>query len=171
MQIAGVYADGRDDIYDALTSSNPPIPERIIIHLDRRSPPVRFEAYGQRVVPVYNYFQAAPVLYADGRPRPDRHAYRRGFDHVPPVYKGRLNPQFSRRPPTRRLPKAAAESLLSKAQTTTRNPDVVDAFARAFDTTRVRRIDTEPNFVPDYPMLLRRELDRHRIEKARRRGR
>ena len=173
MQIAGVYADGRDDIYDALDKLEPADPvERIIIHLDRRSPPVRFEAYGQRVVPVYNYFQAALVLYADGRVRAQT-VMRIGEALI-------MSHQFTRdvlirsfQDVLRRgaLPKAAAESLLSQAQTTTRNPDVVDAFARAFDTTRVRRIDTEPNFVPDYPMLLRRELDRHRIEKARRRGR
>ena len=34
MQIAGVYADGRDDIYDALDKLEPADPvERIIIHL------------------------------------------------------------------------------------------------------------------------------------------
>ncbi len=40
--------------------------ERIFIHLDRRSPPARFDAYGPRVVPVFNYFQAALVLGRDG---------------------------------------------------------------------------------------------------------
>jgi len=39
---------------------------RIIIHLDRRSPPMGFRQYGPRLVPVYNYFQAALVLYGDG---------------------------------------------------------------------------------------------------------
>jgi hypothetical protein len=39
--------------------------QRILIHLDRRSPTARFEPYGGRVVPIYNYFQAALVLYAD----------------------------------------------------------------------------------------------------------
>lgn len=40
--------------------------KRIFIHLDGRSPPARFERYGRRVVPVYNYFQVAVVLFADG---------------------------------------------------------------------------------------------------------
>lgn len=39
--------------------------DRIFIHLDRRSPPARFDAYGPRVVPVFNYFQAALVLGKD----------------------------------------------------------------------------------------------------------
>jgi hypothetical protein len=38
---------------------------RIFIHLDRRSPPMGFRRYGPRLVPVFNYFQAALVLYED----------------------------------------------------------------------------------------------------------
>jgi hypothetical protein len=40
--------------------------ERILIHLDRQSPPSTFDAYGPRVVPFYNYLQAAFVLVEDG---------------------------------------------------------------------------------------------------------
>lgn len=39
--------------------------QRILIHLDLRSPTARFAKFGRRVVPIYNYFQAALVLYAD----------------------------------------------------------------------------------------------------------
>jgi hypothetical protein len=39
---------------------------RIFIHLDRLTPPAYFQRYGPRVVPVFNYFQAALVLMADG---------------------------------------------------------------------------------------------------------
>jgi hypothetical protein len=39
---------------------------RVIIHLDRRSPTAGFRRFGHRLVPVYNYFQAALILYADG---------------------------------------------------------------------------------------------------------
>jgi hypothetical protein len=60
--------------------------ERIFIHLDRRSPPSRFDRYGARLVPIYNSFQAALVLYQDRRLAPgavvrvavemvDKHAY------------------------------------------------------------------------------------------------
>jgi hypothetical protein len=40
--------------------------QRVIIHLDRKSPTMGFRRFGPRLVPVYNYFQAALVLYADG---------------------------------------------------------------------------------------------------------
>jgi len=40
--------------------------KRILIHLDQRSPTARFTKYGRRLVPIYNYFQAALILYADG---------------------------------------------------------------------------------------------------------
>lgn len=43
-----------------------PVVRRIIIHLDRRSPPSGFRRFGPRLVPVFNYFQAALVLYGDG---------------------------------------------------------------------------------------------------------
>jgi hypothetical protein len=38
---------------------------RIFIHLDRRSPPLGFHRFGPRLVPVFNYFQTALVLYGD----------------------------------------------------------------------------------------------------------
>src|SRR5258708_4833727 len=41
--------------------------ERILIHLDRYSPPSDFAPYGPLVVPFYNYLQAAFVLEEDGR--------------------------------------------------------------------------------------------------------
>jgi hypothetical protein len=41
--------------------------ERILIHLDRQTPPADFHKYGPRVVPFYNYLQAAFVLLEDGR--------------------------------------------------------------------------------------------------------
>ncbi len=44
--------------------------ERILIHLDRASPPSDFAPYGPRVVPFYNYLQAAFVLEEDQRLSP-----------------------------------------------------------------------------------------------------
>ncbi len=41
--------------------------QRILIHLDRRSPTAHFDRYGPRLVPIYNYFQAALVLFVDGQ--------------------------------------------------------------------------------------------------------
>ncbi|MCX7808715.1 MAG: hypothetical protein N2515_08910 [Deltaproteobacteria bacterium] len=40
--------------------------ERIFIHLDRVSLPQSFDAFGKRVVPFFNYFQPAFLLFADG---------------------------------------------------------------------------------------------------------
>jgi hypothetical protein len=39
--------------------------QRILIHLDKRSPTARFKHFGQRLVPIYNYLQAALVMYQD----------------------------------------------------------------------------------------------------------
>lgn len=48
---------------------------RILIHLDQQTPPSRFASYGARLVPFYNYAQAALVLVEDGHlPAPS--AYR-----------------------------------------------------------------------------------------------
>ncbi len=38
---------------------------RMFIHLDRRSPPLGYRRFGPRLVPVFNYFQTALVLYED----------------------------------------------------------------------------------------------------------
>jgi len=43
------------------------IVERVLIHLERQSLPGDFDRYGERVVPFYNYLQAAYVLFEDGR--------------------------------------------------------------------------------------------------------
>jgi len=45
--------------------------ERILIHLERQTLPSDFQAYGARVVPFYNYLQAAFVLHEDGRLTPE----------------------------------------------------------------------------------------------------
>jgi len=39
--------------------------KRILIHLDMRSPTATFAQFGRRLVPIYNYFQAALILYED----------------------------------------------------------------------------------------------------------
>ena len=44
-----------------------PVVRRILIHLERQSAPSDFRVYGKRVVPFYNYLQAAFVLFEDGR--------------------------------------------------------------------------------------------------------
>lgn len=70
LDAAGVYEDVRTHTL-ALAARIPGaasgVVKRIIIHLDRRSPTARFDRFGPRVIPVYNYFQAALVLFADGQ--------------------------------------------------------------------------------------------------------
>jgi hypothetical protein len=63
---ARTYDDDAEMIL-ALAQAAPPTEGvgRIFIHLDRRSPPVGFRRFGWRLVPIYNYFQAAMVLYQD----------------------------------------------------------------------------------------------------------
>lgn len=44
-----------------------PVVERILIHLEQQTAPRDFDVYGSRVVPFYNYLQAAFVVHEDGR--------------------------------------------------------------------------------------------------------
>ncbi len=63
LQVARVYPDARERIFAALEKVEQGDPvRRVFINLDRRTPPTRLSEYGSRVVPIYNYFQAALVL-------------------------------------------------------------------------------------------------------------
>ncbi len=65
---AEVYPDDTErtvEAWKAIPKSD--VVRRIFIHLDRLTPPAHFRKYGPRVVPVFNYFQAALVLMADGQ--------------------------------------------------------------------------------------------------------
>lgn len=64
---AEVYPDDRARVLAAWKQVSRADPvRRIFIHLDRLTPPSYFGRYGPRLVPVFNYFQAALVLMADG---------------------------------------------------------------------------------------------------------
>src|SRR5688572_18502062 len=64
-----------DEIADAMTALRRVDPAeavgRILIHLDRQTPPSDFDLYGSRLVPFYNYFQAALVMNEDGLMPPE----------------------------------------------------------------------------------------------------
>ncbi|XXF75938.1 hypothetical protein P2318_23150 [Myxococcaceae bacterium GXIMD 01537] len=67
LEAGGVYPDDVERVqkaWKAIPVADPV--RRIFIHLDRLTPPAQFTRYGPRVVPVFNYFQAALVLLADG---------------------------------------------------------------------------------------------------------
>jgi len=55
-ELAGIEASGE---------GSEPV-ETIFIHLDGGSPPSLFSAFGPRLIPVFNYYQAALVLFARG---------------------------------------------------------------------------------------------------------
>jgi hypothetical protein len=68
MRRGGAYDDTiRDALRFAGYVEKGPVVERILIHLDRQSSPADFRMFGSRVVPFYNYLQAAFVLHEDGR--------------------------------------------------------------------------------------------------------
>lgn len=68
MRRGGAYEDTiRDAIRFAGYVEKGPVVERILIHLERQSSPFEFRVYGSRVVPFYNYLQAAFVLHEDAR--------------------------------------------------------------------------------------------------------
>jgi hypothetical protein len=67
LEAAAVYPDDAVRILHSWKKIPPSDPvRRIFVYLDRLTPPGRFSRYGPRVVPIFNYFQAALVLMADG---------------------------------------------------------------------------------------------------------
>jgi hypothetical protein len=64
---ARTYDDDAARIMDlAQRVPKAPAVHRMFIHLDRKSPPMGFRKFGRRLVPVFNYFQSALVLFSDG---------------------------------------------------------------------------------------------------------
>jgi hypothetical protein len=67
MRKGGAYEDTiADAVRFASYVEKGPVVARILIHLDRQSSPADFRIFGPRVVPFYNYLQAAFVLHEDG---------------------------------------------------------------------------------------------------------
>jgi hypothetical protein len=63
-----VYPDVLESIVDSARQvERADAVERILIHLERQTPPDHFRVYGQRAVPFYNYFQAALIVNEDAR--------------------------------------------------------------------------------------------------------
>lgn len=66
LESAEVYPDDIERIMEQWKAIPPADPvRRIFIMLDRLTPPAAFSRYGPRVVPIFNYFQAALVLMGD----------------------------------------------------------------------------------------------------------
>ncbi|MCA9546606.1 MAG: hypothetical protein KC613_19510, partial [Myxococcales bacterium] len=173
LDLSGVYPDGREAIHSALDRLPQCDPvERVIIHLDRRSPPIRFEAYGPRVVPVYNYFQAALVLFQDGR------LEAQGVGRLATALRDRYRftlPMLLRsfQDTLRRgiVDYDAAARLGRQAESVGVSGEIIELFAREAREVNMVAPPRRAQQVPDYPKLLQREIQRHAIEKARRKSR
>ena len=63
-----VYEDVMEKALDSIRNVvAEDVVERILIHLERQTAPRDFHVFGKRVVPFYNYLQAAFVVHEDGR--------------------------------------------------------------------------------------------------------
>ena len=63
-----VYEDVIDSTVSAIRGITPePVVERIFIHLEQQTHPRDFQVFGGRVVPFYNYLQAAYIVHENGR--------------------------------------------------------------------------------------------------------
>lgn len=63
-----VYDDVLEDVQRCVRLvKGSSVVERILIHLEQQTPPSDFAIYGTRVVPFYNYLQAAFVVHEDAR--------------------------------------------------------------------------------------------------------
>ncbi|MEW6433889.1 MAG: phosphatase domain-containing protein [Myxococcota bacterium] len=66
LDAAEVYPDDIERVMETWKSIPAADPvRRIFINLDRLTPPAHFSKYGPRLVPIFNYFQAALVLMGD----------------------------------------------------------------------------------------------------------
>ncbi len=144
--------------------------KRVIIHLDRKSPPIHFEAYGPRVVPVYNYFQAGLVLFADDRLRAEAvgrlgTTLVRRYEFTPRMLLRSFQDTLRRGV----LDYEAAQRLGRQGVRSGIDAEVVRLFAQEAEEMNMVPVVQKAQHVPDYPALLRREQNRHKIEKQRRR--
>ena len=113
LQRGRVYDDVVAEAMDAArTLDHADIVERILIHLEAQTPPDDFRIYGSRVVPFYNYLQAAFVLFEDGRlPRRRRGGARgRGARDRAPLRRRRPRPELPRSRPARPPARAPGSS-------------------------------------------------------------
>ncbi len=66
LKAARVYPDTIDHILDLIRQNTPQdTTRRIFINLERHTPTASFSPYGDRLVPIHNYFQAALILFDD----------------------------------------------------------------------------------------------------------
>lgn len=152
-----------------------PVVERILIHLERQTAPRDFHVFGHRVVPFYNYLQAAFVVYEDGRlpsdgllrvaaelvtqHRFDGDALARSYADV--AKRGHL-----RGTRIEEIAKAVAaweaeSSVPARAEVRA----MVDRLPKYADEARTRWVEPRDEAVPDYLALVGRHNPRHEKKK------
>ncbi len=67
LKASGAYPSQIQEIEDHLEGvvREDPV-QRIVIHLDNRTPPMAFQAFFPRLIPIYSHLQTALILYLDG---------------------------------------------------------------------------------------------------------
>ncbi len=170
LQLGKVYAEDRERIFNAIEKIPPyNAVRRIFINLDRRTPPSQLASYGERVVPIYNYFQAALVLGEQGDLDPDAvirvalemvNRYRYSVDQLSNSYQ-----ELIRRGVIAGKIGLQLEEGLRAYQPSMGEPsaeEVLHSFRR-----RIRAIPIPPRAAPkntkpiDYPSLFIQEQRRH----------
>lgn len=163
LDLAKIFPDSRSLIYDGLDGiETTPCVERIFIHLNRLSPPIQFEDYGRRLVPIYNYLQASIVLMLDQRLT--SHSVWSIAEHFSAEheYSKKSHIRSLQDLLRRRLINIDTLRLLDDADPSSKDPHFANAIAHIFSThygdASIKR--NPPGFEIDYVYLLKRDLVR-----------
>ncbi len=151
---------------------------RVFIHLDRRSPPLGFRRFGPRLVPVFNYFQTALVLYEDkvlsarqvifvALEMLDSEQYELG--HLATSVQDIIRRGRVKRDTALQLAEEASEAARSGALSGRNDLPPFERIAEAF-RARVRELGTTPVEVPheeplDYVRLVDEEHENRRTRR------
>lgn len=177
LELAKVYPEDRDRIHRALEKIPPyDAVHRIFINLDKRTPPTRLGIYGNRLVPIYNYFQAALVLGEQGDI--DRYAVIRvaleminRHDYTVDQLSNSYQEILRRGVITGRIGLKLAEAVqdFQPAPGQPSAEEVLHAFERRVRAIPAPQHDQKLPFAPpiDYPKLYVREQRRHAERKQR----
>lgn len=176
----GAYEDSvRDAVRMSRYIVKGDVVQRVLIHLERQSSPADFSVFGPRVVPFYNYFQAAFILFEDGRLPPaavldiasdlvvvhnfERTALSRSYQdlarrgHVRAARIAELKLALEERLSSRRAPAAASE-LVGMLETIESTP---------LHGSHDLSLSPTPQGEPDYLQLVSAHNPRHKRRPAR----
>ena len=163
LDLAQIFPDSRAHIYDALDGIETiECVQRIFIHLNRLSPPIQFEDYGRRLVPIYNYLQASIILMLDERLSISSvwsiaEHFSRQHDYSETAHVRSLRDLLRRR-----LINISTLKNLQGGQAASKDPGFDTAISRILETHyRDAPIKKDnPSFEIDYVHLLKRDIIR-----------